>query len=570
MLCTLDVSEALEDLEGEWSNKDPRESWAALKKGPRGEHFVVEVDVGGRKCGAFIDTGSTRNYISRNCLERLHLQDRVRHLSRPVASTLANKERMIVTDYLKDVVCTFSYGGGELNHKISFLVTNDLPFDMLLGMYYLDIAKPQFDWDKKVLKQELPDGRTVRMTKFKASSIVDTYGCLCASAFYNYYKQNQEEGIMLDDAKKYVETCQVCQREKPRTQAPLGLLKPLPIPDGPGLSVSMDFMDTLVTSKSGKRHIFIIIDRFTKYARLVPMPETARTEYIIKLFKDNWVRDFGLPKTIISDRDVRFTSELWKKTAEQMGSQLQMTSGNHPKANGQAEQMNRVVQHLLRHYIKPSHDDWDEQLPLIANLYNNAIHSSTGVSRNQLHLGWKPRSALDFLLPENRPAATPGTLEYGVQYEKLLQEAVEHMKKAPQAIIAVENQHRRQSTFQGGERVWVKASPISFDWRGAWLALTSVRTEIDDVSELVESAELEGEGGGGGGEGGVGGVEKDEDVEDGEEEDVEDQREEDADVEEDEAEEEEGEEGDEEEEDDDEGKADDIDREHEKNDDKHP
>ncbi|GBG73291.1 hypothetical protein CBR_g13010 [Chara braunii] len=58
---------------------------------------------------------------------------------------------------------------------------------------------------------------------------------------------------MLDDAKKYVETCQVCQRDKPRTQAPLGLLKPLPIPDGPGLSVSMDFMDTLVTSKSVPR-----------------------------------------------------------------------------------------------------------------------------------------------------------------------------------------------------------------------------------------------------------------------------------------------------------------------------
>ncbi|GBG81759.1 hypothetical protein CBR_g33937 [Chara braunii] len=77
---------------------------------------------------------------------------------------------------------------------------------------------------------------------------------------------------MLDDAKKYVETCQVCQRDKPRTQAPLGLLKPLPIPAGPRQSVSMDFMDTLVTSKSGKRHIAVIIDRFTKYARLVAMP----------------------------------------------------------------------------------------------------------------------------------------------------------------------------------------------------------------------------------------------------------------------------------------------------------
>ncbi|GBG67983.1 hypothetical protein CBR_g1102 [Chara braunii] len=92
---------------------------------------------------------------------------------------------------------------------------------------------------------------------------------------------------MMRDAKLCVETCQVCQRDKPRAQAPLGLLKPLPIPERPGESLSMDFMDTLVTSKSGMRHIFVIMDRFSKYARLVAMPKTARTEYVIRLFKEN-------------------------------------------------------------------------------------------------------------------------------------------------------------------------------------------------------------------------------------------------------------------------------------------
>ncbi|GBG87870.1 hypothetical protein CBR_g46170 [Chara braunii] len=80
---------------------------------------------------------------------------------------------------------------------------------------------------------------------------------------------------MLKDAKLYVETCQVCQRDKPRTQAPLGLIKPLPIPERPGESPFMDFMDTLVTSKSRMRQIFVIVDRFSKFARLVAMPETT-------------------------------------------------------------------------------------------------------------------------------------------------------------------------------------------------------------------------------------------------------------------------------------------------------
>ncbi|GBG74708.1 hypothetical protein CBR_g19113 [Chara braunii] len=127
---------------------------------------------------------------------------------------------------------------------------------------------------------------------------------------------------MMRDAHLYVETCQVCQRDKPRTQAPLGLLKPLPIPERPGESLSMDFMDTLITSKSGMRHIFLIVDRFSKYARLVAMPETARTEYVIRMFKENWVRDFGLPKSIVSDRDIRFTSEMWTAAAAEQGTQL--------------------------------------------------------------------------------------------------------------------------------------------------------------------------------------------------------------------------------------------------------
>ncbi|GBG64382.1 hypothetical protein CBR_g41583 [Chara braunii] len=136
-------------------------------------------------------------------------------------------------------------------------------------------------------------------------------------------------------------------------------------------------------------------DRFSKYARLVAMPEIAKTKYEIRLFKENWVRDFGLPKSIVSDRDVRFTSDVWKAAAAEQGTQLQMTSENQPEANGQAEQMNRAVQHLLRHYIKPNPMDWDEKLALIASLYNNAVHSAAGVPREPSYGAGKSRQVGD-------------------------------------------------------------------------------------------------------------------------------------------------------------------------------
>ncbi|GBG81924.1 hypothetical protein CBR_g34106 [Chara braunii] len=300
---------------------------------------------------------------------------------------------------------------------------------------------------------------------------------------------------IMRDAQLYVETCQVCQRDKPRTQVPLGLLKPLPIPERPGESLSMDFMDTLVTSKSGMRHIFVIVDRFSKYARLVAMSETAKTEYVIRLFKENLVKDFGLPKSIVSDRDVRFTSELWKAAAAEQGTQLQMTYENHPEANGQAEQMNRAVQHLLTHYIKPNQVDWDEKLALIASLYNNAVHSATRVSPNSLLLTFKPRLPLDFLLPENQSTVAPGTLEFAYRYEQKMQQAVEQMQKAQAAILESENRHRRPSTFQVGDRVWVKSSELGQEYYiscelmpqyfGPWEVLDIVGTDPDGPSNVV-------------------------------------------------------------------------------------
>ncbi|GBG63445.1 hypothetical protein CBR_g38065 [Chara braunii] len=234
---------------------------------------------------------------------------------------------------------------------------------------------------------------------------------------------------------------------------------------------------------------------FNKYARLVAMPETAKTEYVIRLFKENWVRDFELPKSIVSDRDGRFTSELWKAAAAEQGTQLQMTSGNHPEANGQAEQLNRAVQHLLRYYIKPNQVDWEEKLALIASPYNNAVHSATGVSLNSLLLTFKPRLPLDFLLPDNQSTAAPGTLEFAYRYEQLMQQAVEQMHKTQAAMIETENKHRRPSTFQIGDRVWVKSSELGQEhwishklmpqYFGPWEVLDVVGEEPDGPSYVI-------------------------------------------------------------------------------------
>ncbi|GBG89035.1 hypothetical protein CBR_g48643 [Chara braunii] len=188
-------------------------------------------------------------------------------------------------------------------------------------------------------------------------------------------------------------------------------------------------------------------------------------------------------------------SELWKAAPAEQGTQLQMIYGNHPESNGQAEQLNRAVQHLLRHYIKPNQVDWDEKLALIASLYNNDVHSATRVSPNSLLLTFKARLPLDFLLPENQTTAAQGTLEFAYRYEHKMQQAVEQMQKAQAVMIESENRHRRPSTFQVGDRVWVKSSELGQEhgishklmpqYFGPWEVLDIVGTDPNRPSYVI-------------------------------------------------------------------------------------
>ncbi|GBG59707.1 hypothetical protein CBR_g54812 [Chara braunii] len=168
---------------------------------------------------------------------------------------------------------------------------------------------------------------------------------------------------------------------------------------------------------------------------------------------------------------------------------------HHPEANGQTEQLNRVVQHLLRHYIKPNQVDWDEKLALIASLYNNVVNSATGVSPNSLPLTFKPKLPLDFLLPENQSTVAPDTSEFAHRYEQKMQQAVEQMRKAQVAMIEYENKHHRPSTFQVGNRVWVKSSELGQEhgisrklmpqYFGPWEVLDILGTDPERPSYVI-------------------------------------------------------------------------------------
>jgi hypothetical protein len=114
---------------------------------------------------------------------------------------------------------------------------------------------------------------------------------------------------MVVDVKRFISSCDSCQRNKPDTAGPKGLLRPLPIPDKPWNSLSFDFITCLPPTNDGHNALLVVVDRLTKMCRLVPCDFHCSAEDVARLLSTAVFSIFGVPETLISDRDPRFTSQ---------------------------------------------------------------------------------------------------------------------------------------------------------------------------------------------------------------------------------------------------------------------
>jgi len=129
------------------------------------------------------------------------------------------------------------------------------------------------------------------------------------------------------------------------------MLKPLTIPEWKWEHIAMDFITNLPKTVTGLDAVWVVVDRLTKSAHFLPIKTTYDISRLAKEYVGEIVRLHGVPVSIISDRDPRFTSRFWQSLQAAMGTKLNFSTAFHPQTEGQSERTIQTLEDMLRDQI---------------------------------------------------------------------------------------------------------------------------------------------------------------------------------------------------------------------------
>ena len=147
-----------------------------------------------------------------------------------------------------------------------------------------------------------------------------------------------------------MEGCDACQRNKNHTEQLTGKLMPNLIPEKPWVHISADFITKLPLAQ-GYDSILVVVDRLTKIVYFILTTEKTSAKGLARLFRDNVWKLYGLPESIILDREPQFVAGLMRELNQMLEIESKMSIAFHPQTDGQMERVNQELEQYLRMFI---------------------------------------------------------------------------------------------------------------------------------------------------------------------------------------------------------------------------
>jgi len=294
---------------------------------------------------------------------------------------------------------------------------------------------------------------------------------------------------MRNSAADYAITCPACQQLKPRNTLKPGLLQSLPTPDRVWTDICMDFVVAFPMVR-GCDSVLVVVDRLSKYAHFLPCASTITAEGVANLFVDQVWKLHGTPRSIVSDRDPKFHSAIWKSFMQRLGVQLCMTTANHPEGDGQTERTNRTMIQFLRMHVDGNPSRWLDLIPCAEFVYNTTVHSSIGCTPASLVYTHSPMQDP----PLELAVRSQQNLEEEEGFGEHLAAARECMRKAQERQAKYYNKNRTTLLLEPGDMVLVSRHALQGLAQGdekkkfakRWHGPFAVKTKINNLAYSID------------------------------------------------------------------------------------
>ena len=204
----------------------------------------------------------------------------------------------------------------------------------------------------------------------------------------------------------YVRACRICRLTRRPLHLPYGKQHPLDPPSSiPGADLSTDFTFCLPPSAdpilSGVTYtgIQVYVCRLTKRVRFLPVVDaTITAEQCADLYIQQMLPHFGMMRTLVSDRDPRFTSLFWTELARVLQIKLKLSTPYHPQTDGQSEETIRWMKEMIRAFCTETQSEWASLLPQLESCVNaTCTDSRAHSSPMQIWQGFNPASFNDYV-----------------------------------------------------------------------------------------------------------------------------------------------------------------------------
>ena len=154
--------------------------------------------------------------------------------------------------------------------------------------------------------------------------------------------KNYQQPEVTKDVEKYVEGYDTYQRIKNRTEAPVGKLMMNGVPERPWTHLIVDFITKLLLV-ARKYAILVVCNRLSKIAYFMATIEGALVKRLVRLFRDNMWKLYGLPESVISDREPQFAAELTRELNKMLEIETKLSTVFYLQTDGQIEQINQEL-----------------------------------------------------------------------------------------------------------------------------------------------------------------------------------------------------------------------------------